>query len=234
MKVRMGALDSRCGQHDSVRWLHWGEWESREANVRGGGEEGGRTAASAHTGSGRQARQRHSIFITLIHISSAAKPLPPQPAEPSGSLRRASPPTTHFSSGTRLFLARPREKLPFRSFSYLPQFLEYLMENGDLRAAVRAFLPPRSPNCTSHTGLFADRRDPPLPTALHVSTLSCRGIDPVKVRGSGTGGPAEGRCVHNGTLLTRMLMFRQWWPLVFTLHNILERVVVRLGIQIGQ
>lgn len=89
----MGALDSRCGQHDSVRWLHGGEWESREANVRGGGEEGGRTAASAHTGSGRQARQRHSIFITLIHISSAARPLPPL-NRPAASVEHHLPPLT--------------------------------------------------------------------------------------------------------------------------------------------
>lgn len=159
---------------------------AEEVNVRRGGE-GGRTAASAHTGSGRQAHRRHSIFITLIHISSAAKPLryPPQPAEVSCNLRRASPLITHFSSGAWLFLARPRKKLSFRS-SYLPQFLEYLMKNGDLRAAVRAFLPPRNPNCTSHMRLFADGRDPPLPTALHVSTVRCRGITRVRVRGSGT------------------------------------------------
>lgn len=63
------------------------------------------------------------------------------------------------------------------------------MENGDLRAAVRAFLPPRRPNCTSHMRLFADGRDPPLPTALHVSTVR---TTRVRVRGSGTGGPRGG------------------------------------------
>lgn len=63
------------------------------------------------------------------------------------------------------------------------------MENGDLRAAVRALLPPRNPNCTSHMRLFPDGRNPPLPTALHVSTVRCRGLTQVRVRGSGTGDP---------------------------------------------
>lgn len=71
------------------------------------------------------------------------------------------------------------------------------MENGDLRAAVRAFLPPRNPNCTSHMRLFADRRDPPLSTALHVSTARCRGATRVRVRESGTGGPSEKRSVFS-------------------------------------
>lgn len=52
----------------------------------------------------------------------------------------------------------------------LSQFLEYFMENGDLRAVVRRFLPLRHPNCTHRMRLHADRRDPPLPPALHVST----------------------------------------------------------------
>lgn len=68
------------------------------------------------------------------------------------------------------------------------------MENGDLRAAVRAFLPPRNANCTSHIRLYADGRDPPLPTALHVSTLSCWGTTPARVRGS------EDRWPRRGTL----------------------------------
>lgn len=52
------------------------------------------------------------------------------------------------------------------------------MENGDLRAVVRYFLPPHSPNCTYHMRLHADRRDPPLPPALHVSTLHLLGDNP--------------------------------------------------------
>lgn len=226
----MGALDSRCGQRDSVRVTSGRVGEQRSKCARRRRRRGREDSSEcAH----RQQQTQHLHHPDPRLLSCQTSP-PPQPAQPSGSLRRASPPTTHFSSGTRLFLARPREKLSFRCFSYLPQFLEYLMENGDLRAAVRAFLPPRSPNCTSHLGLFADRRDPALPTALHVSTVSCRGITPVRGRGSGTGGPAEGRCLFNGTLLARMLMFRQWWPLVFTLHNILGCVTARLGIQIGQ
>lgn len=59
----------------------------------------------------------------------------------------------------------------FRSFSYLSQFLEYLMENGDLRAVVRYFLPFHNSNYTYHMRLYADRRDPPISPALHVSTL---------------------------------------------------------------
>lgn len=71
------------------------------------------------------------------------------------------------------------------------------MENGDLRAAVRAFLLPRSPNCTSHMRLFADGRDPPLPTALHVSTLRCRGITGFGCADLGTGGPEKKRCLFS-------------------------------------
>lgn len=47
------------------------------------------------------------------------------------------------------------------------------MENGDLRAVVRYFLPLHYPNCTYHMRLHADGRDPSLPPALHVSTLHC-------------------------------------------------------------
>lgn len=45
------------------------------------------------------------------------------------------------------------------------------MENGDLRTVLRCLLPLDNPNCTYHMRLHADSRDPPLPTALHVSTL---------------------------------------------------------------
>lgn len=199
----MGRLASLCGQHDSVRWLQWGEWESRRskcARRRRRGREDSSECAHRQRQTGAAATQH------LHHTDPHPQPpklseIPPQPAEASGSLRRASPPATHFSSGAWLFLARPQEKLSSRSFSYLPQFLEYLMENGDLRAAVRALLPPRNPNCTSHMRLFADGRDPPLPTALHVSTVRCRGITRVRVRGSGTGHLSlirdEKRCVFS-------------------------------------
>lgn len=200
VKDRIGRLASCCGQHDSVRWLRWGEWESRRRECvrwRRRGREDSSECAHRQRQTGASATQHlHHTDPHLLSRQTSPRS-PPQPAEVSGSLRRASPPTTHFSSGARLFLARLREKLSFRSFSYLPQFLEYLMENGDLRAAVWACLPPRNPNCTSHMRLFADGRDPPLPTALHVSTGRCRGINRVRLRGSGTGGPSGKRCVFN-------------------------------------
>lgn len=66
------------------------------------------------------------------------------------------------------------------------------MENGDLRAVVRYFLPLHNPNCTYHMRLHADRRDPPLPPALHVSTLHRLGDKPGGAeRGTRTGGPAK-------------------------------------------
>ena len=52
------------------------------------------------------------------------------------------------------------------------------MENGDLRAVVRYLLPLHNPNCTYHMRLHADRRDPPLPPALHVSTQNGLGGKP--------------------------------------------------------
>lgn len=63
------------------------------------------------------------------------------------------------------------------------------MENGDLRAAVRRFLPLRHPNCTHRVRLHADGRDPTLPAALHVSTpapfpVGCR-LGRVRVGESG-------------------------------------------------
>lgn len=87
------------------------------------------------------------------------------------------------------------------------------MKNGDLRAAVWAFLPPRNPNCTSYMRLFADGRDPPLPTALHVSTVRCRGINRVRGARIGDRCALQGRVAFLTTLVTRRLMFRLWWCL---------------------
>lgn len=97
------------------------------------------------------------------------------------------------------------------------------MKNGDLRAAVWGLLPPRNPNCTSYMRLFADGRDPPLPTALHVSTVRCRGINRVRVRGSGTGGPSGKGCVFNDTRSAQVDVSA---VVVFALHNISECVTV--------
>ncbi|KAF3689981.1 Voltage-dependent calcium channel subunit alpha-2/delta-2 [Channa argus] len=53
------------------------------------------------------------------------------------------------------------------------------MENGDLRAVVWYFLPLHNSNCTYHMRLYANRRDPPLPTALHISScLGCTSVRP--------------------------------------------------------
>lgn len=84
------------------------------------------------------------------------------------------------------------------------------MENGDLRAAVRALLPPRRPNCTSHICVFANGRDPPLPTALHVSTVRRRGSNP------GLGCADRGQVAPKRSaaflkaLFTRMLVLGVW------------------------
>lgn len=85
------------------------------------------------------------------------------------------------------------------------------MENGDVRAAVRALLPPRRPNCTSHICVFADGRDPPLPTALHVSTMRLRGSNP-GLRGARIGDrwPRREALRFLKALFTRMLVLGVW------------------------
>lgn len=121
---------------------------------------------------------------TWSPVSSTANPLCASlveispPAEVSRTLRQPSLPTTYFSSGARLFLAQLQERLSFRSFSYLSQFLEYLMENGDQRPVVLYFLPLHTSNCTYHMRLLAGVRDPSLSPALHVSTLRSLGHNP--------------------------------------------------------
>lgn len=121
VKVRIGRLASRCGQHNFVRWLQWGEWKSRRrecARRRRRGREDSSECAHRQRQTGASATQHlHHTDPHLLSRQTSPRS-PPQPAEVSG----ASPPTSHFSSGARLFLARLREKLSFRSFSYLPQF----------------------------------------------------------------------------------------------------------------
>lgn len=149
--------------------------------------------ANRHPGGRIISRQQLSIFLILIPRVRGCASLIEISVRPDGSSSRHLQPLTF--SGARLFLAPSGERLSFRPFSYLSQFLEYFMENGDLRAVVWCFLPPHYPNCTYHLCVHADSRDPPLPSALHVSSphsffFGGRGGGDAE-RGTRTGGPTR-------------------------------------------
>lgn len=190
-----------------------------------GGGEGGRTA-SAQIGSLAHQQQRQSIFLILISRVFSCQPSARPSLRPhclpevSRSLRQpsASPPHFHLFF---YFLIHPVElgypqlrqarDCPSGPSLILSQFLEYFMENGDLRAVVRRFLPLRHPNCTHRMRLHADGRDPPLPPALHVSTSHRFGVGGGRHRSgvvdipgfagrrSRTGGPRQA-CTCSGAL----------------------------------
>lgn len=165
----------------------------------GGGAEGGKTSECANRHPGTSATAA-AAAAAAEHLpdphpqlpASTETQSPPLPKCPEASGNHQPPATLFFL----LLRTIPPIKLIFRSSVVLrgerypvipalflsslsfffssvfkpPQFLEYLMENGDLRAAVRRFLPLRHPNCTHRVRLHADRRDPTLPATLHVST----------------------------------------------------------------
>lgn len=124
------------------------------------------------------------------------------------------------------------------------------MENGDLRAVVRYLLPAYYPNCTYHMRLYADRRDPPLPPALHVSNQHRLGDNP------GYGARNEDRwprractcsavflgalppmlktetrfrlCVMNFTLMKPILL-QLMRAVAFNIHSLVQFVLVNTG-----
>lgn len=78
LKVRIGRLASRCGQHDSVRWLQWGEWESRRSKCapRRRGREDSSECAHRQRQTGASATQH--LHHTDPHLlSRQTSPIPP-------------------------------------------------------------------------------------------------------------------------------------------------------------